>query len=214
MSRRRRWVQVLVLGLAAFASIATSKKQGWILEANLARDTPGTSRIAFIEASQEPEVRFDNGEVAKPLASVYTGMWNGTPRYLIPVDRTIASVTIGGSCGGGMCSSGGGCDAPAGAIVKLLSVKPVATWRREVTTPSAIEEVGGDRTEIPVEPSDPVRGHRGRSRPSRHATGRPDRHPLIALSRRAPSGPRGRCGASVRPKRRPTQRSSSASLIG
>ncbi len=74
-----------------------------------------------------------------------------------------------------MCSSGGGCDAPADALVKLLSVKPVAMWRREITTPSAIEEVGGDHVEIPVVASHPIRFEVIAEGRDRHVTQQGDR---------------------------------------
>jgi hypothetical protein len=155
MGRRRRWLQSSVLGLAAFASIATSKSKGWRFAADVANDAPGKPRIAFVEASQEPSVRLDNGELVKPLAGYYTGMWNGTARYLIPADRTLAEVWIGGGCGG--CLSGRGCEAPADAAIKLLSIKPVTTWRRTARLPPRVETLGGDRTEILVVASHPIR---------------------------------------------------------
>lgn len=155
MSRRRRWLQFGVLGLAAFASLATSKKKGWILEADVANDAPGKPRIAFVEASQEPSVQLDNGETARSLGGYYTGIWNGTARYLIPADRTLGRVSIGGGCGG--CSSAGGCDPPADAALKLVSITPVTTWRRTARLPPRVEALGGDRTEIMVVASHPIR---------------------------------------------------------
>lgn len=160
-------MQLAVLGLAAFASLATSKKKGWVLEADVANDAPGKPRIAFIEASQEPSVRLDNGERVTPLAGFYTGIWNGTARYLIPADRRLEKVAIGGSCGG--CSSGGGCDAPADAALKLLSIKPVTTWRRTARLPPRVEALGGDRTEIMVVASHPIRFELTATGRDRHA---------------------------------------------
>lgn len=144
----------MVLGLAALASIATSKAKGWSFDANISNDAPGKSRVAFVEATQEPEVRLDNGERLEPLGGYYTGIWNGTARYLIPADRSLARISIRGGCGG-MCA--GNCAAPENAVVKLLSVMPVTTWERAATSPTVTDDLSSDRTEIPIVASHPFR---------------------------------------------------------
>lgn len=154
--RSTRWLQFVVLAIAAFASIATSKKRGWILEADVANDAPGKARIAFVDASQEPDLTLDNGVRAEPRGGYYTGMWSGTARYLIPADRKLVSATIDGPCGGG-CNARSGCEPPAGEYVKVLSIKPVETWQREVVTPEVTEDLEFHRTTIPL-----VTSHRGR----------------------------------------------------
>lgn len=154
---QRRWLQFGVLVIAAAASMATSKKKGWVIEADVANDAGGKPRIMFVEASEEPTVTLDNGERVQPMAGYYTGMWAGTARYLIPGDRKVTNVFIQGSCGGGCDASTNGCDPPASATVKVHSIKPVATWRREAITPQKTEEVGAHRTTIPFVASHPIR---------------------------------------------------------
>ncbi len=154
--RSTRWLQFVVLAVAAFASIATSKKRGWILEADVANDAPGKARIAFVDASQEPDVTFDDGARAEPLGGYYTGIWSGTARYLIPADRKLAAATIDGPCGSG-CNARSGCEPPAGEHVKVLSIKPVETWQREVVTAEVTEDLEFQRTTIPLVTTHKVR---------------------------------------------------------
>ncbi len=157
MTRRTRSLQLLVVAIAAFASIATSRKK-WHIEAQLPADAKGKSRIAFVEASEEPSVTLDNGERLRPLQGELTGMWGGTARYLIPADRTLEHVTIDGVCGGGMfCGGKSECE-PADARVMVLSVTPVTTWRKEVVTPTKTEDVQYPAsTQFPIVATHPVR---------------------------------------------------------
>lgn len=164
--------ELLALALAAFASIATSKAKGWSFDANISNDAPGKSRVAFVEATHEPDVVLDNGELLEPLGGYYTGIWNGTARYLIPADRSLSRIWIHGGCGG-LCA--GTCAPPENAVVKLLSVKPVATWEREATSPTVTDDLSSDRTEIPIVASHPFRFEVIASGRKQHASQRDNR---------------------------------------
>jgi len=150
-------LQFVVLAIAAFASIATSRKK-WHVDAQIPPHDKGTTRIAFVEASAEPQVMLDNGERPRLLPGYFTGMWSGTARYLIPAERTLTVVQLRGVCGGGMfCGKSDECE-PPGTFVKVLSLKPVATWRKEIETPLLTTEVRyPDATRFPLVATHPVR---------------------------------------------------------
>ena len=128
----RRFAGHIVLVVAAFASIATSKPK-WHVEAHppATQISGDLGSLAVIEASQVPDdVHCVTAQFPYLRAALRTNV--GTRyEYLCPPGSHFGDVVIAGS------GSGRGCgkpETPDDAFVRFVELKPVKMWRAEART--------------------------------------------------------------------------------
>lgn len=165
---RRRWMEGVIIVVAALVCVATSRPR-WSLEAALLPEDVTRSRVIEIEASEEARVTTAappgtlDGEFGG-VRALGTQAWPGRNRFLISAGRPVSSVRIGGGpCKGSKGGCGGGpCEPPPDAKVTMLSSAPVETWRVETRSAAQTTEVP-PKTQltfrVPVTHSHPIHVH-------------------------------------------------------